>query len=403
MSNVDELKPPRECTSQDNIGSSLSVATANLDDTPPFCHVINMLPWELLSRLGLDVQSLVSLSQTCRAWFYAISDQDWEQLLTKECPNPWMYYTYSPRASWRACAVAYVKGRRGKLPPRHFSKHTWPVYVDTPLPTDFYSLCKQTGTMQEEAPLVFCDNGFFSNSGFVNLSEDQESFYEPHIWYEDGILSNAHGIEMEIGPKRPCVIRSSPHALVVLFEHNIHTGLYVKFRDTPGRAPDVKLDKTVSFLYSSCTIYLFYNFVLIVKRESYGTKFYTVWHGVFTKITPPMDQVWRRDGVLLCWDGNIWATDSTVWGANVGFGTSVKVVQDEEFGQYAALYNQEGLCQRLIDLKNKFYMDVGDMHANTLITLIGVSYEEVGIYTFTKSYLANTIMGYQGDSDLFTI
>lgn len=298
--------------------------------------------------------------------------------------------------------MAYVKGRRGQLPPRHFTKHNWPVHVDTPLPADFYCLCKQTGTMLEEPPLRLCDNGFFSNAGFVNLSEDQESCYEPHIWYEDGILSNAHGIEMEIEPKRPCVIRSSPHALVVLFEHKIHTGLYIKFRGTLGQAPDVKLEKTVSFLYSCCTIYLFYSFVLILKRDSYGTKFYTVRKGEFTKVTAPMDQVWRRDGVLLCWDGNIWATDSTVWGTNVGFGTSVKVVQDEEFGQYAALYSPESAIQRLVDLKNRFYMDVGDLHQNTLITLVGVSYEEVGIYTFSKSYLANTIMGYQGDWDLFT-
>ncbi|KAG5368778.1 hypothetical protein CKK34_2420 [Yarrowia sp. E02] len=255
--------------------------------------------------------------------------------------------------------------------------------------------------MMEQAALEFCDNGFFTNSGFVNLSEDQESPYDPHIWYQDGILSNSHGIEMEIEPKRPSLIRSSPHALVVMFEHNIHTGIYIKFRDTIGKQPDVKLDKTVSFLYSSCSVYLFYKFLLIVKRESYGTKFYTVKNGTFTKLTVPMDQVWRRDGVLLCWDGNIWATDSTVWGTNVGFGTSVKVLQDQIFGQYAALYNQEGAVKRLVDLKNQWYMDTENIHQNTLITLVGVSYEEVGIYTFSKTFLANTIMGYQGDWDLF--
>ncbi|KAG5360727.1 hypothetical protein CJU89_3813 [Yarrowia sp. B02] len=208
---------------------------------------------------------------------------------------------------------------------------------------------------------------------------------------------------MEIEPKRPCTIRSSPHALVVLLEHKIHTGLYVKYRDSPGLAPDVKLDKTVAFLYYSSTIFLFYNFVLIVKRESYGTKFYTVRDGQFVKTTAPIDQVWRRDGVLLCRDGNIWATDSTVWGNHVGFGTSVKIVQDEEFGQYAASYNVEGSVQRLVDLKNRLYMDIAGLNQHsTLITLVGVSYEQVGIYTFSKSYLANPIMGYQGDWDLFS-
>lgn len=115
---------------------------------------------------------------------------------------------------------------------------------------------------------------------------------------------------------------------------------------------------------------LFYNFVLILKRDSYGTNFYAVRNGRFTKATAPMDQVLRRDGVLLCWDGHIWATDSTVWGTNVGFRTSVKIVQHEEFGQYTALYSQECAIQPLVDLKNRLYMDVGDLHQNAGVSVL---------------------------------
>lgn len=350
-----------------------------------------MLPWELITRLNLDLLSLVRLSQTNRAWRHAFSEEDWREMVLENFSSSQALHADCRVLNWRSAAAVSSRSPHYQQVSVPFSKTNWPVYVDVPLPADFYCLCKRTGNMLENPPIHFCDNGFFSNDGFVNLSEDLESFYDPYIWYEDGILSSSYGIELRVDPVCPCMIRSSAGILLVMFETrksgSIRTGLYIKYRETKGREPDVKLDNLESHVYGSSSIYLFDDNLLIQQ----GSLFFTVAKNGLNPVQAPKRYMATK-GALLWHNDTVLNTDSALWGENIGAGSTVEVVQDQEFTQYAVSYNSEGLVQRLVDVENGRYMDLDELVFPTPIALVGVSYEQVGVYTYSPSYLAYAIL-----------
>lgn len=339
-----------------------------------------MLPWELIIRLDLPLFSLIQLSQTNRAWRNAFSDDDWKELYLAEYEGC-AFGTTTKLITWLQ-AAKWSSSHPFQQPIAPFTSHNYPVYYDTPLPHDFYCLCKRTGNMKEDPAILFGDSGYFNQLGFVNLSEE-DVVYDPHVWYEDGILSNSYGIEMEIEPQRPCTVRSSANCLLVLFEAKTSSGLYIKYKSEDT----IKLDKLPKKIFGASRVYLFDTEVLIVCENV----FLTVKNGVLQEIPPPKEHI-NSQCSLLKYNKIFYCTDSDLWGEDIGIGTTLEVIQDQEFTQYAVSYNSEGLLQRLVDLESHKYMQISDIAQSTPITLVGVSYEELGVYTFSSQYLARCIL-----------
>lgn len=235
--------------------------------------------------------------------------------------------------------------------------------------------------MLEDPSILFCDNGYYNNDGFVNLCEDLDSFYDPYIWYEEGLSSSLYGIEMQIDPVNPCAERSSPGVLLVMFETrksgSRRTGSYVKYKGSEEVAPDVKLDNLDSHVYESSLIHLFDDTLLIQQ----GSLFFTVSKTRLEPVQAPKRHstskealLWHKDTVL--------TTDSALWGEKISVRSTVEVVQDQEFTQYAVSYNSEGFVRRLVDVENNRYVVLDELVFSTPMTLVGVIHELVGVFLF---------------------
>lgn len=133
------------------------------------------------------------------------------------------------------------------------------------------------------------------------------------------LLSNAHGIAMQIDPKRPCIIKSSPHALVVL--HCIVSQIPVSRTRT--------------------------------RRETGQNSVFSV---LFMLDIPLLHLCFARKTRQLRY----------------------KVLYCQKRASMLHCTISMELC-RLVDLKASVYMDLGGLNPHTLITLVGVSYEKVQI------------------------
>lgn len=73
-----------------------------------------MLPLELIIKISTDLplEDIVSLSLTCRKFYYSITEKVFQKALSRRCPSFTPYNT--PRSSWAECARVHVARSRGK-------------------------------------------------------------------------------------------------------------------------------------------------------------------------------------------------------------------------------------------------------------------------------------------------
>lgn len=167
----------------------------------------------------LDTSSLCALSQVDRYWNAACSEYVFQKSLESTCP--WFEPETSNRPTWKACAFEY---RRRLLPDAKFSPT--PDFVSPELFGDCPPLFQPDGVERQAL-----DSGLFIADGIhVEVNMLQEVFFLA--------LRSPYGESEQIPLSAELLLVRDVLFLVISIRGTFK--VFVKFRNSPGNAPDVE-------------------------------------------------------------------------------------------------------------------------------------------------------------------
>ncbi|KAG5362686.1 hypothetical protein CJU89_1820 [Yarrowia sp. B02] len=384
-----------------------------------------MLPSEILDLICsfLDLQDLVSFSQTSRELRDSIFETTYRDGLLKACP----YYdlNYSQWDSWKESALHY-----SRVDTRPFrSNLTYPVHIDKPLPDDFECLCRGADL---KSVFVYGDSGIFVEDRFVSLTQSPKA--KPFTPKKMFIDSAPFGLFNEIcygdrsmhsvGDFHRANCTSQIMAAVSTYEDQL--GLLVKdITDELGDPDDDPLYFARLRGRGPFRLQIVGKKVVLAITGPNGTLFSSIFTPPDGFSTLPYTKSLEiLPAGMLFYDGNVFdvfmslskspvvqstkskSSTPSVWKLN----RYHKVEQDERHPQYALIYNQHGVATALVDLKQHKVQNFSEVSETTQsfgawpssrspwapeeqhVVMVGLSKGSVGVWKYSEKYLANKYM-----------
>lgn len=403
--------------------------THNHSSSPHTCELNHlrfaMLPSEILDHICcyLDLEALVSLTQTSRELLELIFETTYRDVLLRYCP----FYDldYSQWDSWKASALHF-----SKVDTRPFELSLKnPIHINTPLPDDFQCFCRGADLKSE---IVYEDSGVFIENKFVNLSQSHRKVPpSPILMYIDsapfGLVHEINYGEESmkvVGDFHRSICTSQIMAAVSTYGDQL--GLLMKDltekMEDPEEAPlyFARLHGRGPFRLQAVG-----KRVILVVTGHKGELFSSIFSapGGFTNLvyTKPLRKL---PAGMLFYDGHVYDVFMSLSKKPVVQSTRSnsstpeewklnryhKVEQDERHTQYALIYNQHGVVSALVDLKEHKIQNLMDtpnapqsfgtwsiptqaFGTERHLIFIGISKGAVRIHKYSETYLADRYRG----------
>lgn len=360
-----------------------------------------MLPAELVYDVcgHLDISSVRDLSLSCKFWRQAIDEDVFKQVMLKNCP--WFEPdSNSLCKTWKECVIVYTDRQRRDFDEplvNYVQSSVWPCHLDEPLPSDFYRFshppATQTGDDLEGLYVDFSVNKLKPRE-IEGIPED------PFVFTSD------HDIEMrmDMAPLRSLIsVADTKEILAILSflyedDQRKDACLMVKFRDSEGVEPDIKLP------FNSNAIAPEYVKVFACGKRhvflyGYDKKLhYVTRHGSHAIMDLPIHDV--TEG-FVCYDGllRFWTEDGVTYAHGSLDGSRAKkqvskyrqeaqlVSQDVKFPNYAVMSNLYGV-RGLLDMTTPSYMIISKvLPRSSAAAFVGISGGQPGIWCYSYGHV----------------
>lgn len=379
-----------------------------------------MLPPELVQQVldRLDLFSVVSLSQTCRAWNRAITEAEYEYMLIRNCP--WFQLSNSNQTSWKDCVMEHL--RRYKQNSSMFDQSiigdlrvdtNVQVKTDEFLPPNFHALGKMTLTKDgwhDDLMLRTTDSGFVFDGQVMDLSGS--GVFQEECVFEEGVLVSKYRIAMKPQTDRPIRIISVKAsqkctAAIVCYEPNEYRILF-KNADTSGLEPDIDFcmnsDEwlySVGFTPSNLTSFELFLvdtcMFVYTEQRGYLKSLMALNNGVMERVLFDQDELTSSPKMLCAFDGKLAFAGKQIVPEGMRFlfnrtamhATSIS--QDCLFSDYVGLYNSLGGMTHLVDFKGGRIVDVTAFYYSSFqpghLAIPGLVSGELVIYRYSHEFL----------------
>lgn len=371
-----------------------------------------MFPAEILALICeyLSLEDVVALCQTNQQLRNGVPESTVQKLVLEKCP--YFNLKYSQSDNWVGAASHLLNDQ----PPKFKDSIKCSIHQDTPLPDDFYTLCKD---VEKTFAWDYNDKGFSFRGKLLDLTETGSTRTVPSRDHEGLFQSKKavryNGITLGI-PGKLIQTRHSSKAIAILFEHERQTVLAVKYQ---------KNEKVRSCLLNTKPPYrlqVIDDCVVLHTRLCLGSPGCQFLHFTqnsaaymlecpFTKAAPA--------GVAL-YNGNFFNIDLEArYTIKVESSVSnreskhtnrlFRVYQDEEYPEYCLMYKPGGIVTGLVDFRNQqadVISEVGygfilpsfgaNDHEDYLL-MVGVSEGTLGIWKYTRRYLAEKCKAQHGE------
>lgn len=356
-----------------------------------------MIPPELTPFLCryLDTASLVALYQTNHSWRNVFSERDFKQVLQHD--KPWIQLENSTKCCWKRCALENSRDKHVSFEKfkKSFQNYSFPVRYDSPLPDDFYTICKEP---LFDTQVRFSDSGFLHTGAdgrqiSVSLSQKTSELERFEVKIMSDTVTSKFGLKMRVSRDLEFAIHSStPQVLVTaivvmdeIVDDRVVDGLYlyVKYNESKDTSePDCVIFSEFSTGYvAEPTIYTVGGCVFVQTEVDEKIHTCIVRHGTLEVVDVSENE---KVGIL-CYDSSYWVVDSCCWSNTES--TCSPVCQDPVLPQYAVFYDTYGFRSHVIDLKNKLTMNLRQLSQGEFVAVPGVTNGRLEVFMFSKAYL----------------